>query len=71
MSLASLGHLPGLEGLEKVQEQRRQALGKLVRHVGKRGIHCDLVADAVKGLDQWHGRVKERLLERPSSQRPC
>ena len=62
--LGLVRHLPGLEGPEEVQEQRRKVLGKLVRHVGKRGIHCNLVADALKGLYQWISRVKERLLER-------
>ena len=57
-------HLPGLERPEVVQEQRGKVLGKLLRHVGKGGICSCLVADALKGLEQWYSGVKERLLER-------
>ena len=57
-------HLPSLEGPEKVEEQRGKVLGKFVRHVGKRGICRDSLADALKGLDQRDSVVKERLLKR-------
>ena len=46
--LGLVRHLPGLQIPEEVQEQRGKVLGKLVRHVGKRGILRDLVADALK-----------------------
>ena len=57
-------HLPGLEGPAEVQKQIGKVLGKLVRHVGKRGICRDLVAGELKGLNQWDSGGKERLLER-------
>ena len=55
--LGLVRHLPGLGGLEEVQEQREKVLGKLVRHVDKRGIRRNLVADALKGLDGLLERI--------------